>query len=55
MPFGIQVVGPNGADAKVLQVATALERVLASRVETSRPVVDPTRLSAAGPNAEGHA
>ena len=29
MPFGIQVIGPNGADARVLQVAHALEQVLA--------------------------
>ena len=28
MPFGIQVIGPNGADARVLQVAHALEQVL---------------------------
>lgn len=38
MPFGIQVVGPNGADAKVLQVAHALEQVLAGDAETRRPV-----------------
>jgi Asp-tRNA(Asn)/Glu-tRNA(Gln) amidotransferase A subunit family amidase len=39
MPFGIQVIGPNGADAKVLEVAHALEGVLAGNAETRRPAV----------------
>lgn len=38
LPFGIQVIGPNGADAKVLEVAHALEQVLAANKETARPV-----------------
>ena len=38
MPFGIQVVGPNGADAKVLEVAYALEQVLSANAATRRPV-----------------
>ncbi|MDX2203791.1 MAG: amidase family protein [Hyphomicrobiaceae bacterium] len=38
MPFGIQVLGPNGADRKVLEVALALEQVLAGSPETRRPV-----------------
>ncbi len=38
MPFGIQVLGPNGADAKVLSVALALEKVLAANKETARPI-----------------
>jgi len=38
MPFGIQVIGPNGADTKVLQVAQALEGVLAANEATRRPV-----------------
>jgi Asp-tRNA(Asn)/Glu-tRNA(Gln) amidotransferase A subunit family amidase len=38
MPFGIQVIGPNGADSKVLQVAHALEAVLAANEATRRPV-----------------
>lgn len=38
MPFGIQVVGPNGADAKVLAVAHSLEKILASDPQTARPV-----------------
>ena len=40
MPFGLQVIGPNGADARVLQVAHALEQVLAADKETARPVPD---------------
>jgi Asp-tRNA(Asn)/Glu-tRNA(Gln) amidotransferase A subunit family amidase len=38
MPFGIQVIGPNGADAKVLEVAHALESVLAANEATRRPL-----------------
>ena len=38
MPFGIQVIGPNGSDARVLEVAHALEQVLARNKETARPV-----------------
>lgn len=38
MPFGLQVIGPNGADARVLQVAHALEEVLAADPTTARPV-----------------
>jgi Asp-tRNA(Asn)/Glu-tRNA(Gln) amidotransferase A subunit family amidase len=38
MPFGIQVLGPNGADRKVLEVAFALEQVLATNPETKRPI-----------------
>ncbi|MBO0765620.1 MAG: amidase [Hyphomicrobiaceae bacterium] len=38
MPFGLQVIGPNGADARVLEVAHALEQVLAADKETERPV-----------------
>ena len=33
MPFGIQVAGPNGSDALVLEVAHALEQVLAANPE----------------------
>jgi Asp-tRNA(Asn)/Glu-tRNA(Gln) amidotransferase A subunit family amidase len=40
MPFGIQIVGPNGSDALVLEVAHALEQVLAANPETVRPVPD---------------
>ncbi len=38
MPFGIQVIGPPGADARVLEVAHALEQVLAHNKETARPL-----------------
>ncbi|MCL4768495.1 MAG: amidase [Hyphomicrobiaceae bacterium] len=44
MPFGIQIVGPNGSDALVLAVAHALEQVLAENVATARPVPDFARL-----------
>ena len=46
MPFGLQVVGPQGSDARVLSVALALEAVLAQTLETARPVPDLVRLSA---------
>jgi hypothetical protein len=39
------VIGRNGADAFVLEVAHALEAVLAANRETARPVPDPARLS----------
>ena len=45
MPFGIQVVGPNGSDARVLAIALALERVLAHDPETARPVPDLAKLA----------
>lgn len=44
MPFGIQVVGPHGSDALVLEVAHALEQVLADHPETRRPVPDLAKL-----------
>ncbi|MGD9867807.1 MAG: amidase [Hyphomicrobiales bacterium] len=40
MPFGIQVVGPNGSDALVLEVAHALEKAMADTRETARPLPD---------------
>ncbi len=46
MPFGLQIVGPQGADARVLAVARALERVLADDAETARPVPDVGALAA---------
>jgi amidase len=45
MPFGIQVVGPNGSDALVLEVAKSLESVLAANPATSRPIPDLATLS----------
>lgn len=46
MPFGIQVIGPNGSDAKVLGVAASLESVFAASKTTARPVPDIAQLSA---------
>jgi Asp-tRNA(Asn)/Glu-tRNA(Gln) amidotransferase A subunit family amidase len=45
MPFGIQVVGPNGSDVLVLEVAHALELVLAANTETARPIPDLAKLA----------
>ena len=44
MPFGIQVVGPNGKDRFVLDVAHSLEQVLAKDPATARPVPDLDKL-----------
>jgi len=44
MPFGIQVVGPRGSDAHVLQVAHALEQVLAKTADGARPLPDLSKL-----------
>jgi Asp-tRNA(Asn)/Glu-tRNA(Gln) amidotransferase A subunit family amidase len=49
MPFGLQIVGPRGGDARVLAVAAALERMLAGDARTARPVPDLAKLRAAGP------
>ena len=40
MPFGIQIVGPNGSDSLVLAIAHALEEVLAENPATARPLPD---------------
>lgn len=45
LPFGIQVVGPNGADRFVLEVAASLERVLARNPKTARPLPDIRKLA----------
>ena len=37
MPFGIQLIAPAGNDAKLSEIALALENVLASNEETKRP------------------
>jgi Asp-tRNA(Asn)/Glu-tRNA(Gln) amidotransferase A subunit family amidase len=47
LPFGLQIVGPRGGDAKVLAVAAALERLLADDPRTARPVPDLDRLATA--------
>ncbi len=46
-PFGLQIVGPRGGDAKVLSVAAALETLLAGDPRTARPLPDLVRLAAA--------
>lgn len=45
MPFGIQVVGPNGSDAHVLEVAHSLEQLMATDPDTARPIVDLAKLN----------
>ncbi len=52
MPFGLQIVGARGADAKVLAVAAALERELAGDPRTARPVPDIAALRRAAALAE---
>ena len=44
LPFGLQVIGPNGADAVVLEIAHALEQVLAANPATARPLPDLSKL-----------
>jgi amidase len=39
MPFGIQIIGPMGTDAKILEIAYALEQVLAQDKTTARPSI----------------
>lgn len=46
MPFGLQIVGRNGDDAKVLAVAQALETRLADNPQTRRPQPDIASLTA---------
>ncbi|HYZ21604.1 MAG TPA: amidase family protein [Rhodopila sp.] len=55
MPFGLQIVGPRGGDALVLQVAHALETLLPADPRTARPVPDLAALRRAPPisQAEG--
>ncbi len=45
MPFGLQVVGPNGSDLRVLEVAASLEHILAGNSSTACPVFDPALLA----------
>jgi amidase len=49
MPFGLQIVGPRGGDALVLQVAAALETQLATDPRTARPIPDIAALTKAKP------
>ncbi len=52
MPFGLQIVGPRGGDAKVLAIAAALERLLHGDPVTARPVPDIASLAKARPLRE---
>ncbi|MET4805936.1 amidase family protein [Limibacillus sp. MBR-115] len=40
LPFGLQLVGKRHGDQRLLEIALALEDVLASSIETRRPLVD---------------
>jgi amidase len=55
LPFGLQIVGPRGGDARVLAVAGALERMLAGDPRTARPVPDLAKLLAARPIRDSEA
>ncbi|HCS70512.1 MAG TPA: hypothetical protein DIW51_11165, partial [Rhodospirillaceae bacterium] len=46
MPFGLQVMAPNGKDALVLAVAHALEKYFADKADLMRPVPDLAKLKA---------
>ncbi|MDJ0390964.1 amidase family protein [Roseomonas sp. E05] len=52
MPFGLQIVGPRGGDAKVLAVAAAIEAVVEGDATLARPVPDLAKLRAARPISE---
>jgi Asp-tRNA(Asn)/Glu-tRNA(Gln) amidotransferase A subunit family amidase len=49
MPFGLQVVGRKGGDARLLAIAAALEEALSGDPRTARPVPDIAALKAAPP------
>ncbi len=41
LPFGLQIVGPRGADAFTLGAALAFERIFAADAATRRPIPEP--------------
>ena len=45
MPFGIQIVGPNGSDKQVLDIAHTLEEYFRGQEKLRRPIPDLTTLS----------
>ncbi|GBQ91628.1 amidase [Acetobacter nitrogenifigens DSM 23921 = NBRC 105050] len=51
MPFGLQIVGPRGADSLVLQTAAAIEAAFSTSPTLRRPVPDITALSTMQPIA----
>lgn len=48
LPFGIQVVGPNGADRLVLEAAHGLEQAMADDERLARPLPDIDSLASRG-------
>jgi len=52
LPFGLQIVGPRGGDAKVLAVAAAIEAAVEGDATLARPVPDLAKLRAARPISE---
>ena len=48
-PVGIQIAGPNGSDALILEVSHSLEQLLAENDETARPLPDLAKLKASPP------
>jgi Asp-tRNA(Asn)/Glu-tRNA(Gln) amidotransferase A subunit family amidase len=51
MPFGLQIVGPRGGDARVLAVAHAIEQAVAGDAVLARPLPDLAKLAKAPPIA----
>jgi Asp-tRNA(Asn)/Glu-tRNA(Gln) amidotransferase A subunit family amidase len=51
-PFGLQIVGPRGGDAVVLQVAAAIEAAFAGDATFGRPIPDVAALAKARPISE---
>lgn len=51
MPFGLQIVGPRGGDALLLQVAAMIEAAFADDPDLRRPVPDLNALAAMPPIA----
>jgi amidase len=50
LPFGIQLIAPRGHDRRLIEIALALEGVLASSLDTARPI--PTAVAAPNPSAK---
>jgi Asp-tRNA(Asn)/Glu-tRNA(Gln) amidotransferase A subunit family amidase len=50
MPFGLQIVGPRGADAFTLDAAAALEQHFSHLPDLARPIPDLMRLSGITPS-----
>ena len=51
LPFGLQIVGRRGEDARLLAIAATLETLLAGDARTARPLPDIAALAAAPPIA----